>query len=152
MVAEVARRKALATVLEKAKVVDADGNEVDLNALNTGEDAIAEGHEGHDHEGHDHEGHDHEGHDHGDHESHDHACALPLTPRGPRGRVLSRARARGLRRTRLQNHEVRDGAPCRTTRFATWCRAGPPGLPAGGACALTANRAGSRDFPHRAGR
>jgi trigger factor len=73
MVAEVARRKALATVLEKAKVVDADGNEVDLNALNTGEDAIAEGHEGHDHEGHDHEGHDHEGHDHGDHEGHDHA-------------------------------------------------------------------------------
>ena len=42
MVAEVARRKALATVLEKAKVVDADGNEVDLNALNTGEDAASE--------------------------------------------------------------------------------------------------------------
>jgi trigger factor len=63
MVAEVARRKALAAVLEKAKVVDADGNEVDLNALNVeveGED----GHEGHDHEGHDHAGHDHEGHDH----------------------------------------------------------------------------------------
>ena len=61
MVAEVARRKALAAVLEKAKVVDAAGNEVDLNALNVeveGED----GHEGHDHEGrleHDHEGHDH---------------------------------------------------------------------------------------------
>jgi trigger factor len=71
MVAEVARRKALATVLEKAKVVDADGNEVDLNALNTGDDAVAEDHEGHDHEGHDHG--DHEGHDHGDHEGHEHA-------------------------------------------------------------------------------
>jgi len=62
MVAEVARRKALATVLEKAKVVDADGNEVDLNALNTGDDAVTGDHEGHDHG--DHEGHDHEGHDH----------------------------------------------------------------------------------------
>ncbi len=36
---EVARRKALASILEKAKVVDTDGNEVDLNALNTDEDA-----------------------------------------------------------------------------------------------------------------
>ena len=63
MVAEVARRKALAAVLEKAKVVDADGNEVDLNELNVEVDGEA-GHEGHDHEGHDHEGHDHEGHDH----------------------------------------------------------------------------------------
>jgi trigger factor len=71
MVAEVARRKALATVLEKAKVVDADGNEVDLNALNTGDDAVAEDHEGHDHGDHDHG--DHEGHDHGDHEGHEHA-------------------------------------------------------------------------------
>ena len=58
MVAEVARRKALAAVLEKAKVVDADGNEVDLNALNVEVEGEA-GHEGHDHEGHDHEGHDH---------------------------------------------------------------------------------------------
>jgi trigger factor len=33
MVAEVARRKALASVLEKAHVTDADGNEVDLSAL-----------------------------------------------------------------------------------------------------------------------
>ena len=33
MVAEVARRKALATVLERAKVTDASGNEVDLEAL-----------------------------------------------------------------------------------------------------------------------
>jgi trigger factor len=80
MVAEVARRKALAAVLNKAKVVDTAGNEVDLNELNAGDGAIGydEGHdhadhEGHDHEGHDHdhEGHDHEGHDH-DHEGHDH--------------------------------------------------------------------------------
>ena len=80
MVAEVARRKALAAVLHKAKVVDTAGNEVDLNALNPGEGALGydEGqnladHEGHDHS--DHEGHDHgdhEGHDHGDHEGHDH--------------------------------------------------------------------------------
>jgi trigger factor len=33
MVAEVARRKALATVLEKAKVVDTAGNVVDLNEV-----------------------------------------------------------------------------------------------------------------------
>ena len=71
MVAEVARRKALAAVLDKAKVVDSAGSEVDLNALNTGGDALGYD-EGHDHEGHDHEGHDHEGHDHDDHEGHDH--------------------------------------------------------------------------------
>jgi trigger factor len=72
MVAEVARRKALAAVLHKAKVVDTAGNEVDLDALNPGEGALGydEGqnlvdHEGHDHEGHDHEGHDHENHEHG---------------------------------------------------------------------------------------
>ena len=80
MVAEVARRKALAAVLEKAKIVDTAGNEVDLNALNVGVDAFGydeglghEGHEGHDHQGH--EGHDHqghEGHDHEGHEGHDH--------------------------------------------------------------------------------
>ena len=68
MVAEVARRKALAAVLDKAKVVDTAGSEVDLNDLKLGAEALGydEGadHEGHDHEGHDHEGHDHEGHDH----------------------------------------------------------------------------------------
>jgi trigger factor len=68
MVGEVARRKALAAVLGKAKVVDTAGNEVNLNELNTGADALGydegQDHEGHDHEGHDHEGHDHEGHDH----------------------------------------------------------------------------------------
>ena len=37
MVAEVARRKALVSVLEKAKVTDASGNEVDLSALFTPE-------------------------------------------------------------------------------------------------------------------
>ena len=65
MVAEVARRKALAAVLDKAKIVDTAGGEVDLNALNTGADAL-----GYD-EGHDHEGHNHDDHD--DHEGHDHA-------------------------------------------------------------------------------
>ncbi len=70
MVAEVARRKALAAVLNKAKVVDTAGNEVDLNELDAGDGALGydEGHD-HDHEGHDHSGHDHEGHDH-DHEGH----------------------------------------------------------------------------------
>ena len=44
MVAEVARRKALASVLEKAHVTDAAGNEVDLATLFVdGEDAPAEG-------------------------------------------------------------------------------------------------------------
>jgi trigger factor len=70
MVAEVARRKALAAVLNKAKVVDTAGGEVNLNELSPG----ALGSEaGHDHEGHDHDDHDdHEGHDHDDHEGHDH--------------------------------------------------------------------------------
>jgi len=78
MVAEVARRKALAAVLEKANIVDTAGTKIDLNELNIASDALGydEGadHEGHDHEGHDHEGHDHEGHDHEghDHEGHDH--------------------------------------------------------------------------------
>jgi trigger factor len=76
MVAEVARRKALAAVLEKAKVVDTAGSEVNLKELSSGADALGYdegldhvGHEGHDHD--DHEGH--EGHDHDDHEGHDHA-------------------------------------------------------------------------------
>jgi trigger factor len=62
MVAEVARRKALAAVLEKASIVDTAGTKIDLNDLNVGADALGydEGAEGHDHEGHDHEGHDHE--------------------------------------------------------------------------------------------
>jgi len=72
MVAEVARRKALAAVLEKAKVVDTAGSEVKLNELNTGADALGYD-EGLAHVDHDHEGHDHEGHDHADHEGHDHA-------------------------------------------------------------------------------
>ncbi len=49
MVAEVARRKALAAVLEKAKIVDTAGNEVDLNELNTGTGALGYD-EGHDHD------------------------------------------------------------------------------------------------------
>ena len=74
MVAEVARRKALAAVLEKANIVDTAGTAIDLDELNVGAEALGydEGadDEGHDHEGHDHEGHDHEGHDH---EGHDEA-------------------------------------------------------------------------------
>ena len=68
MVGEVARGKALATVLSKAKVVDTNGREVDLTGFipsveNDGGDIIIDaspsgghdlGHEGHDHEGHDH--------------------------------------------------------------------------------------------------
>jgi trigger factor len=84
MVAEVARRKALAAVLEKVKIVDTAGSEINLNELNLGTDALGydDQHEGADHdhhEGHDHdhhEGHDHdqhEGHDHDQHEGHDHA-------------------------------------------------------------------------------
>jgi len=66
MVAEVARRKALAAVLDKAKVVDTAGGEVNLDDLKLGGEALGydegadyEGHDGHDAEGHDHEGHDH---------------------------------------------------------------------------------------------
>jgi trigger factor len=84
LVADVRRNKALATVLESAKITDASGNAVDLSALSAedlaavdelGEDEAsladpdaAFGPE--DHSGHDHAGHDHD-HDHGDH-GHDH--------------------------------------------------------------------------------
>ena len=63
VVGEIARSKALATVLSKAKVVDTKGKAVDVSefvqrALGTGEDAgeafVAEEHDGHDHEGHSH--------------------------------------------------------------------------------------------------
>lgn len=54
MVAEVARRKALAAVLEKANIVDTAGTKIDLNELNIGSDALGYD-EGADHEGHDHE-------------------------------------------------------------------------------------------------
>jgi trigger factor len=77
MIGEVARGKALAIVLSKAKVVDSNGNPVDMTEFTapvTGsatddEDfveasAVDGGHEGHDHSGHDHSGHDHSGHDH----------------------------------------------------------------------------------------
>ncbi|WEV79519.1 trigger factor [Janibacter cremeus] len=48
MVGEVARRKALAAALDKATIVDADGNEVDLDEITPGgdEDEAAEGAEG----------------------------------------------------------------------------------------------------------
>jgi trigger factor len=58
MVAEVARRKALAVVLEQATVTDASGNQVDLAALRPHDEVDL----GQDHD-HDHE-HDHEGHEH----------------------------------------------------------------------------------------
>lgn len=45
IMSEVARRKALAAVLDKAKIVDTDGNEIDIDDLvpNEGEDAEVEG-------------------------------------------------------------------------------------------------------------
>ncbi|MEO8527535.1 MAG: trigger factor [Pseudolysinimonas sp.] len=70
---EIARSKALATILGKAKVVDTKGKAVDVTefvarVLDDGGqgDAFAEAddHAGHDHDGHDHAGHDHDGHDH----------------------------------------------------------------------------------------
>jgi trigger factor len=78
MVAEVARRKALAAVLEKANIVDTAGTTIDLNELNISGEALGydEGadHEGADLEVHDHEGADLEVHDHEgvDLEVHDH--------------------------------------------------------------------------------
>jgi trigger factor len=67
MVAEVARRKALAAVLEKANIVDTAGTAIDLHELNVGDDALGydegagqetDAHEGHDHDAH--EGQDNE--------------------------------------------------------------------------------------------
>ncbi len=63
-VAEVRRSKALAHVLEHARVVDTAGTVIDLGALNPADLPIADLD--------DHSGHDHEGHDHDDHEGHDH--------------------------------------------------------------------------------
>ncbi len=63
-VAEVRRSKALAHVIEHAKITDSNGAPVELASLG-GPDLLDLGHEGHDHD------HDHEGHDH-DHEGHDH--------------------------------------------------------------------------------
>ena len=69
MVAEVARGKALAVVLSKAKVTDSNGKAVDLSEFTAsatapeGGDFIDLG-DGSDHVGHDHAGHDHDGHDH----------------------------------------------------------------------------------------
>ncbi|WP_310796057.1 trigger factor [Herbiconiux gentiana] len=65
MVAEVARNKALAIVLSKAKVVDTNGKAVDISEFTTlaDDDADAENLVGiesaDEHEGHDHEGHSH---------------------------------------------------------------------------------------------
>ena len=65
MVAEVARRKALAAVLEQG-----DGHRHRRRHDRPHDDLVPEA-DGHDHEGHD---HDHEGHDH-DHEGHDHEAS-----------------------------------------------------------------------------
>ena len=69
LVAEVARAKALATVLSKAKVVDSKGKTVDVSAFTSaivgpegGDIVTADDLRGGDHEGHDHD--DHEGHSH----------------------------------------------------------------------------------------
>jgi trigger factor len=67
MVGEVARSKALATVLSKAKVVDAKGKAVDVSAFTdrvlagdgTGEIPLPELGDDHDHDHDDHEGHSH---------------------------------------------------------------------------------------------
>ncbi|MCU1482454.1 MAG: trigger factor [Subtercola sp.] len=69
MVGEVARNKALAIVLDKAKVTDSNGKVVDVSEFTTvTRDADApfidvagtdDEHAGHDHEGHDHAGHSH---------------------------------------------------------------------------------------------
>ena len=75
---DIRRAKALAVVLESAKIVDVDGNEVDLKALDAEMMAAQErinaldditeipAPADHDHD------HDHEGHDHDDHEGHNH--------------------------------------------------------------------------------
>ena len=65
MVAEVARRKALSVVLEKAKIVDTAGQQIDLSELNVTADALGYD-EGEDHEAQDHEAQDHEAQDHED--------------------------------------------------------------------------------------
>ena len=71
MIGEVARAKALAVVLSNAKVVDGEGNVVDISsftasAINTeGDDSESvDALTGDDHTGHDHDGHDHAGHNH----------------------------------------------------------------------------------------
>jgi trigger factor len=79
VVGEVVRAKALALVLENAKVTDASGRVVDLQELQedpTLPDSLL-GDEHGDHEGHDHGDHSDHGDDgdhgnHGDHEGHDH--------------------------------------------------------------------------------
>jgi trigger factor len=72
MVAEVARRKALAAVLDKAKIVDTAGNEVSLKDLNVNVGDVAPADFSVEEIGDD-EGNDHDDHDHGSHEGHDHA-------------------------------------------------------------------------------
>jgi trigger factor len=66
---DIRRGKALALVLEAAKITDASGRPVDLEALRddapqTFATSEAHDHDDHDHDAHDHDAHDHEGHDH----------------------------------------------------------------------------------------
>jgi trigger factor len=68
-VAEVRRAKALAHVLEHARIVDSNGASIDLGLLDPSGMDLIDVEEIDDDE---HEGHDHEGHDHDDHEGHDH--------------------------------------------------------------------------------
>ena len=145
MVAEVARRKALAAVLEKATVIDTAGNEIDLDDAErrrrgrAGRGTADEGPT------------TSEGRPTTRVSVRDDPTALPTIAvadsetgrRGPeppadRDRPGTRVPGRCVRRERprLAGAQRR---PC-------WRRGGA------GACALTANRAGSGDFPRRAGR
>ncbi|MCM3924089.1 trigger factor [Frankia sp. AiPs1] len=87
LMADVLRTKALFLLLENAKVVDGEGNPVELALPARPEpDADEDDHEGHDHEGHDHEGHDHTGDDHaGDEAAAEPAEAPTATAAGDSG-------------------------------------------------------------------
>jgi trigger factor len=76
LMAEVLRGKALAHVLDSAKITDASGNEVQLSELDEQTGLLEEGqdHEGHDHSDHDHSDHDHSDHDHSAHDQADGAA------------------------------------------------------------------------------
>lgn len=79
MLAEIARRKGLAIVLEQATITDAEGNLTSIDELlprlarhDDDEDDDHDGHD-HDHDDNDHgHDHDHDGHDHGHDHDHDH--------------------------------------------------------------------------------
>ncbi|MCZ7631794.1 MAG: hypothetical protein M5U19_23275 [Microthrixaceae bacterium] len=64
---EIANRKAMEWLVERADVVDPDGLAIPEHLLAPPE------HHHHDHDHHDHDGHDHDHHDHDDHDDHDDA-------------------------------------------------------------------------------